>query len=167
MPSDGVPADTATVLPRKPPPGRFIDTGSEAFGLFCGCVLAVGASTSFAFARAGILAGFSPGDLILLRFGVSGLLLLPLVWRAGLWSLAGIGWSRGMVLLALGGPGFALMQSGGYAFAPLAHGGVIPSGVGHGAVHPDGRGLPARTVEPIAHRRRCRGRAWHRADRLA
>ncbi len=56
MPSDCVPADAAPAVPGKPPPGRLIDTNSEAFGLFCGCVLAVGASASFAFARAGRMA---------------------------------------------------------------------------------------------------------------
>ncbi len=103
----------------------WLDTNSTGFGLFCGCLLAVGASASFAFARAGILAGFTPGDLILLRFLVSSVVFLPLLLRWGPWSLAGIGWPRSLVLLILGGPAFAIMQSGGYLFAPLAHGAVI------------------------------------------
>ena len=66
-----------------------------------------------------------PGDLILMRFSVSGLVLLPFLVRWGLPSLAGIGWRRGLILTLLGGPGFGLMQMGGYAFAPLAHGAVM------------------------------------------
>ena len=63
--------------------------------------------------------------MILMRFGVSGLLLLPFWVGSGFTSLAGIGWRRAAILTALAGPGFALMQMGGYAFAPLAHGAVI------------------------------------------
>lgn len=105
---------------------RFLpDTQSEAWGYFCGCVLALGASLSFATARAGVLAGLTPGDLILMRFGVSGIVLLPFWIGSGLPALAGIGWRRGAILTLLAGPAFALMQLGGYAFAPLAHGAVI------------------------------------------
>jgi drug/metabolite transporter (DMT)-like permease len=102
-----------------------IDTQAEGWGYFCGSVLALGASLSFATARAGILGGLTPGDLILMRFGVAGLVFMPLLLHWGLLDLAGIGWRRGLVLTALGGPAFALMQMGGYAFAPLAHGAVI------------------------------------------
>jgi drug/metabolite transporter (DMT)-like permease len=88
-----------------------MDAGSEGFGIFCGCLLAIAAATSFAFARAGILAGMLAADLTLLRFVVSGLLLFPVLLRHGVLSLAGIGWKRGLALLVTGGP--------------LAHGGVI------------------------------------------
>ena len=129
--------DGAPVLVPEPVPGpmpvsgpadrrRFaLDPQAIGFGYFCGCVLAVSASVSFAAARAGIVGGLTPGDLILMRFGVAGLALLPLLLRWGFPDLAGIGWRRGLILTALGGPGFALMQVGGYAFAPLAHGAVI------------------------------------------
>ena len=105
---------------------RFLpNTQSDAWGYFCGCVLALGASLSFATARAGVLSGLSPGDMILMRFGVSGLFLLPFWVASALPALAGVGWRRAVLLTALAGPGFALMQMGGYAFAPLAHGAVI------------------------------------------
>lgn len=87
--------------------------------------MALGASVSFAAARAGILAGLSADDMIFARFLVAGMAMLPLVLYWGFGDLAGIGWSRGLVLLVTGGPLFALLQTGGYAFAPLAHGAVI------------------------------------------
>lgn len=101
------------------------NTQSDAWGYFCGCVLALGASLSFATARAGILSGLTPGDMILMRFGVSGLFLLRFWVGSGLPSLADVGWRRAAILTLRAGPGFALMQMGGYAFAPLAHGAVI------------------------------------------
>jgi drug/metabolite transporter (DMT)-like permease len=102
-----------------------MDTGSEAFGVACGCTLAIAAATSFAFARLGIMGGMLASDLTLLRFVVSGVLLFPVLLRYGVLSLAGIGWPRGLVLLVTGGPLFILPQAAGYHFAPLAHGGVI------------------------------------------
>jgi drug/metabolite transporter (DMT)-like permease len=40
-------------------------------------------------------------------------------------SLAGIGWPRGLTLLMVGGPVFAWLQFAGYRYAPLAHGAII------------------------------------------
>ncbi len=67
------------------------DTQADGCGYVCGCILALGASLSFAAARAGILRGLTPADLILMRFGTAGIVLLPLLVR---WGLAGIGWRR-------------------------------------------------------------------------
>jgi drug/metabolite transporter (DMT)-like permease len=94
-------------------------------GLLSGAVMALGASLSFAAARAGILGGLRPVDLIFARFIVAGLVMLPVLLRFGARDLAGIGWRKGLVLTALGGALFALLQTGGYGFAPLAHGAVI------------------------------------------
>ena len=98
---------------------------SIAFGYACGLTMALGASISFAAARAGVLGGLAPDDMIVARFVVAGLILLPFLLHWGVPTLAGIGWSRGLALLLTGGPLFALLQTGGYAFAPLAHGAVI------------------------------------------
>lgn len=94
-------------------------------GLASGAVMALGASLSFAAARAAILGGLQPIDLIFARFIVAGLVMLPVLLRFGVRDLAGIGWKRGLMLTTLGGAPFALMQTGGYGFAPLAHGAVI------------------------------------------
>lgn len=98
---------------------------TRAFGYACGVTMALGASISFVAARAGILGGLAADDMIFARFVVAGLFLLPFLLRWGLPSLAGIGWRRGLALVATGGPLFAILQTGGYAFAPLAHGAVI------------------------------------------
>jgi drug/metabolite transporter (DMT)-like permease len=100
-------------------------SSGAAFGYACGVTMALGASFSFAAARAGVLAGLAPDDMVFARFVVAGLTTLPLLLYWGLPTLAGIGWRRGLALLLTGGPLFAILQTGGYAFAPLAHGGVI------------------------------------------
>ena len=87
--------------------------------------MALGASVSFAAARAGINGGLGADDMVFARFIVAGLAMVPLLIYWGASNLAGIGWGRGLALLLTGGPLFALLQTGGYAFAPLAHGAVI------------------------------------------
>ncbi len=110
---------TATV---EAPSGK---TSSPAFGYCCGVTMAVGASVSFAAARAGIIGGLAPDDMIFARYVVAGLVMLPALVYWGLNDLAGIGWRRGLILSLCGGVPFALLQTGGYAFAPLANGAVI------------------------------------------
>ncbi len=101
-----------------------------AFGYACGFGMAIGAAVAFASARAGILGGLGADDMIFARFVVAGCAMLPFVVVWGVRTLGGIGWPRGLALLATGGPLFAILQTGGYAFAPLAHGAVIaPSSV--------------------------------------
>lgn len=97
----------------------------ERWGFLCGATMALGASLSFAAARAGILAGLLAIDMIFARFIVAGLIMLPLLVRFGVRDFAGIGWRRALVLTLLGGAPFALLQTGGYGFAPLAHGAII------------------------------------------
>lgn len=97
----------------------------DRWGYANGLCMATGAALAFAVARAGIVGGLGPEELVLMRFGVAGLLLAPFLVRWGIADLAGIGWRRGLVLLVLGGPLFAVLQIGGYRFAPLAHGAVI------------------------------------------
>ena len=95
------------------------------WGILSGTIMALGASLSFASARAGILGGLLPVDLIFARFLVAGAIMLPLLLRFGVRDLAGIGIGRALILTALGGTFFALLQTSGYGYAPLAHGVVI------------------------------------------
>ena len=100
-------------------------TRRERWGLLSGATMALGASLSFAAARAGINGGLGAFDLIFARFIVAGAAMLPPLLLWGLRGFAGIGVRRALILTALGGVPFALLQTGGYAFAPLAHGAVI------------------------------------------
>jgi len=97
----------------------------ERWGFACGAVMALGASLSFAAARAGILAGLLAVDMVFARYVVGALIMAPLLIRFGVRDLAGIGWRRALVLTFLGGAPFAFLQTGGYGLAPLAHGAVI------------------------------------------
>jgi drug/metabolite transporter (DMT)-like permease len=59
------------------------------------------------------------------RFLWSGLVFLPIVLRAGVSNLCGIGWGRGLVLMVLGGPVMSIISYTGFLFVPLGHGSVI------------------------------------------
>ena len=97
----------------------------DHWGFLCGSIMALGASLSFASARAGILGGLGAVDMIFARYVVAGAIMLPLLLRYGLRDFAGIGLRRSLILTFLGGAPFALLQTAGYGFAPLAHGAVI------------------------------------------
>lgn len=97
----------------------------DHWGFLCGSIMALGASLSFASARAGILGGLGAVDMIFARYIVAAAIMLPLLVRYGVRDFAGIGFRRSLILTLLGGAPFALLQTGGYGFAPLAHGAVI------------------------------------------
>ncbi len=96
-----------------------------ATGIACGAGAALFWAVGFVAARHGIDIGFSPADLALHRFVWSGLVLLPLVLRAPLHDLGGIGWGGAIALTILGGPGLSLISYSGFLLVPLGHGGVI------------------------------------------
>ena len=106
-------------------PTRAFAGSTEVRGASFGLVAALAGGGYLALARAGVIGGIGPADLTLLRFGVAGTLLFPVLFRHGIGDLGGVGWRRGLVLTALTGPPFALLQTGGFVFAPLAHGAVI------------------------------------------
>lgn len=61
----------------------------------------------------------------MLRFGIAGLVLLPVLLRRGLGSLR---WSQAACLTLTGGLGFALFAYAGFRLAPANHGGVLLHG---------------------------------------
>jgi hypothetical protein len=101
-----VPADKQTLMDQHvahPAATGTFGTRTDAWGYLAGGVLALGALLSFAAARAGVINGLTPGDLIPMWFGVAGIVLLPLLhWD--LPTLAAIGRRRGLVLTGRGGP---------------------------------------------------------------
>jgi drug/metabolite transporter (DMT)-like permease len=78
-----------------------------------------------ALSRAGVVGGMTGLDIATIRYGVAGLVTLPLFVARGLPLIARIGWGRATILSALAGPPFVMAGVGGYAFAPLAHGALI------------------------------------------
>jgi drug/metabolite transporter (DMT)-like permease len=96
--------------------------------VLCGFAAAACWSAGFVAAKHGIAAGLAPVDLAFHRFVWSGLLMLPILLRAGLPSLGGLGWKRGLIILILAGPLQAIVSYSGFTTAPLGHGAVIHPG---------------------------------------
>ncbi|MGL5448135.1 MAG: DMT family transporter [Rhabdaerophilum sp.] len=84
--------------------------------------------TNFAISRHAVLNGLTPNDMTALRFGFSGLVLLPFLLRWGVKDCAGIGWGRGLVLTISSGLPMTLLMLNGLALAPAAHGAAIGPG---------------------------------------
>ncbi|GKQ51395.1 DMT family transporter [Bradyrhizobium sp. Ce-3] len=101
------------------------DTKTILLGVACGLGAALCWALGFVATRHGLRVGFTPVDLLMHRFLWSGIAFLPLVVRAGLRDLCGIGWGRGMALMLLGGPVMSLISYAGFMFVPLGHGSVI------------------------------------------
>jgi drug/metabolite transporter (DMT)-like permease len=91
------------------------------------CVLIYGAN--FAISRHAVLNGLSTDDLVMLRFLVAGLILLPLFLRRGGFSdCGGVGWGRGLLITLMSGLPMTMLMIGGLALAPAAHGASITPG---------------------------------------
>jgi len=101
-----------------------------AVGAICGIVAAGFWAAGFVGVRHGLDVGFSPADLAVHRYLWPGLALLPVVLRAGIGDLDGIGWGRGILLAVLGGPVFAIIGYAGFLLVPLGHAGVIQPSCG-------------------------------------
>jgi drug/metabolite transporter (DMT)-like permease len=101
------------------------DPKAALLGVACGVGAALCWALGFVATRHGLKLGFTPPDLLMHRFLWSGIVFLPLVLRAGIGDLGGIGWGRGLVLMVLGGPVMSLVSYTGFMFVPLGHGSVI------------------------------------------
>lgn len=101
------------------------DATPALLGIVCGLTAALFWALGFAATRHGLKAGFTPVDLLVHRYVWSGIAFIPLVLRAGITDLCGIGWGRGLVLMVLGGPVMSLISYTGFLFVPLGHGSVI------------------------------------------
>ena len=101
------------------------DPAAALLGVAAGVGAALFWALGFVATRHGLKTGFTPADLLMHRFLWSGLAFLPLVARAGVRDLCGIGWGRGLVLMVLGGPVMSLISYTGFLFVPLGHGSVI------------------------------------------
>jgi drug/metabolite transporter (DMT)-like permease len=104
---------------------REFDAKPALLGVACGLGAALCWALGFVATRHGLRVGFTPVDLLMHRFLWSGFAFLPLVLRAGLGNLCGVGWGRGMILMVLGGPVMSIISYTGFLFVPLGHGSVI------------------------------------------
>jgi drug/metabolite transporter (DMT)-like permease len=85
--------------------------------------------SNFALSRHAILNGMTPADLVMLRFGTAGLVLLPLfLSRGGFATCAGVGWARGAGVTTMSGLPMTLLMMVGLSLAPAAHGASITPG---------------------------------------
>jgi len=116
-------------------PARPSQAKPALLGVACGAGAALCWALGFVATRHGLKIGFTPPDLLMHRFLWSGIAFLPLVLRAGIGNLGGIGWGHGLVLMVLGGPVMSLISYTGFLFVPLGHGSVIqPSSATLGGV---------------------------------
>jgi drug/metabolite transporter (DMT)-like permease len=75
--------------------------------------------------RFSVRGGMNPADLTALRFGISGVIMLPWLLRDG---LNGVSWLRAIGLAATGGLGFSFLAFAGFMFAPANHAAALMSG---------------------------------------
>lgn len=93
-------------------------------GLLAGLVVVICWSGFNIVSRFGSKGIFTPFDLAAMRYGVSGLICLPLF----LAYVPLVAWPRYMVLSVFGGLGYGLLVYSGFSFAPSAHAGVFVNG---------------------------------------
>jgi drug/metabolite transporter (DMT)-like permease len=105
------------------PPGWI--AGEGATGMLCGAISVLLFSSFTLASRLGLSSSLTMSDLMALRFGIGGILLLPVLLRHG---LSGVGWRAAGALAASGGLGFALLAYAGFSLAPAAHGAVLLHG---------------------------------------
>lgn len=79
--------------------------------------------------RRSALDGLTAADVTVVRFLVSGVLLLPVSLALRPIPVGALGWRRALALTCLSGPPFSLMLIAGIAFAPGFHNGVISNGM--------------------------------------
>src|SRR5256885_15928430 len=84
-------------------PTQKSDPKAALLGGACGAGAALFWALGFVATRHGLKLGFPPPDLLMHRFLWSGIVFLPLVLRAGVRNLCGIGWGRWLPVMLLGG----------------------------------------------------------------
>lgn len=83
---------------------------------------------NFGFTRQATLRGLAPLDIVAMRFGIAGIIMLPVFIRRGVATCAGVGWGRGIVLAVAGGAPMTLIMNVGLSLAPAAHGAALGPG---------------------------------------
>ncbi|CAN5330535.1 DMT family transporter [soil metagenome] len=86
--------------------------------------------SNFVISRHAVLHGLTSHDLLAMRFGIAGLLLLPgFLAGGGLRTCNGVGWGRGILLAIMSGFPMSFLLLTGVTYAPAAHGATIGPGL--------------------------------------
>ena len=107
-------------MPGETDPGR-----ERLIGYLSAAAIVVIWSGFIVISRAGARGNLGPFDLVALRVGVSGLVLLPVYLSRRLWSVPA---AQVLPLTLTGGLGYGVLAYSGFAFAPAAHGAVLLPG---------------------------------------
>jgi drug/metabolite transporter (DMT)-like permease len=120
---------TATLSPTVlSPPAATAEGPRLAIGLMVGLLAASIGALYTVFARWGIAHGLQAPDLTALRFGVAGLVTLPVLVMAVRRNRAVFSsqWRAWVLVALLAGTPFGLLMFGALQFAPAAHAAVFP-----------------------------------------
>ncbi len=105
--------DSSHVAPR-PTASAYLQ--GSLYGLAAVCIWA----SWIVAVRLGIKTSLQPWDIVAIRFGVAGVILLPVLLSKGL-ALDKLGWMGVTVIVMGGGAPMVLVSYGGLLFAPAAH----------------------------------------------
>lgn len=94
-------------------------------GIICGFFVILFFSSFILVSRLGFTSSLTVPDIAAFRFGVSGLILLPVFLKH---RLCGLRFRQAVLLAFMGGLGFALFAYAGFLLAPAAHGAVLLHG---------------------------------------
>lgn len=99
---------------------------AQTVGMLCAAMAVILFASFTVVSRMGLTTtALALPDLALLRFGIAGLIMLPVLLRHGLGPLR---WHQAAGLALTGGLGFALFAYTGFRLAPASHGGVLLHG---------------------------------------
>lgn len=101
------------------------NTREFSIGIACALSVVVLWSSFHLISRIGVQTTLTPYDLVTLRVGVAGVIMLPVLLSRGFGHLRL--W-QAIVLALIAGPGFGLPAFIGFQFAPAAHGAAILAG---------------------------------------
>lgn len=102
-----------------------LERRARIVGMLCGLAVILLFSSFTLVSRLGLASSLRVQDLAVLRFTISGMLMLPVLLHFG---LARLRWRDAAALTITGGLGFALFAYTGFSLAPAAHGGVLLHG---------------------------------------
>lgn len=122
------PGTALAASPARTPGAVAGDTATLRRGIAVGLVAASIGALYTVFARWGVAHGLAAQDMTVLRFGVAGVLTLPVLWIALQRDAAGLRrrWRAWLAVSLLAGPPFGLLMFGALQWAPPSHAAVFP-----------------------------------------